>query len=203
MIKLYHSPRSRSVRVRWLLEELGLPYELVQRAYKPPALPFAQDSPMGKFPALEDGPVVMIESGAIVEYLLEQYGAGRLGPRAGEPGRAAFLQWLHFAEATLLPPVLEILRHTLLKPEAERIAAVVTDGRARTGRTLDVLEGELGDKSYLLGDEFTAADIMMAYGLQWAQQFGLLEARPKLAAYLQRLLARPAALRAAEVSADW
>ena len=203
MIKLYHSPRSRSVRVRWLLEELGLPYELVQRAYKPPVLPFAQDAPMGKFPALEDGPIVMIESGAIVEYLLEQYGAGRLGPRAGEPGRAAFLQWLHFAEATLLPPVLEILRHTLLKPEAERIAAVVTDGRARTGRTLDVLEGELGDKRYLLGDEFTAADIMMAYGLQWAQQFGLLETRPKLAAYLQRLLARPAALRAAEVSADW
>ena len=146
MIKLYHSPRSRSVRVRWLLEKLGLPYELVQRAYKPPALPFAQDSPMGKFPALEDGPVVMIESGAIVEYLLEQYGAGR---------------------------------------------------------TLDVLAGELGDKRYLLGDEFTAADIMMAYGLQWAQQFGLLETRPKLAAYLQRLLARPAALRAAEVSADW
>jgi glutathione S-transferase len=158
---------------------------------------------MGKFPALEDGPIVMIESGAIVEYLLEQYGAGRLGPRAGEPGRAAFLQWLHFAEATLLPPVLEVLRHTLLKPEAERIAAVVTDGRARTGRTLDVLEGELGDKSYLLGDEFTAADIMMAYGLQWAQQFGLLDSRPKLAAYLQRLLARPAAVRAAEVSADW
>ena len=84
-MKPYHSPRSRSVRVRWLLEELGVPYELVQRAYKPPALPFAQDSPMGKFPALEDGPVVMIESGAIVEYLLEQYGAGRLGPRAGEP----------------------------------------------------------------------------------------------------------------------
>jgi len=145
VIKLYHSPRSRSVRVRWLLEELGLPYELVQRAYKPPALPFAQDSPMGKFPALEDGPVVMIESGAIVEYLLEQYGAGRLGPRAGEPGRAAFLQWLHFAEATLLPPVLEILRHTLLKPEAERIAAVVMDGQAKALReNEDVKEFYLG-----------------------------------------------------------
>lgn len=196
MIKLYHAPRSRSVRVRWLLEELGLPYELMLREYQPPARPFAQDSPLGKFPALEDGDVVMIESGAIIEYLLETYGEGRLGPQRGESGRPAFLQWLHFAEATLLPPLLDVLRHTLLKPEPERIAAVAADGRVRAERTLEVLEHELGEGPYLLGAEFTAADISMAYGLGWAHHFGMLARFPRLDAYLQRLLARPAAQRA-------
>ncbi len=196
MIRLYHAPRTRSVRVRWLLEELGLPYELVTREYQRQGQPFAQDAPLGKFPSLEDGDTVMIESGAIVEYLLERYGEGRLGPRAGEPLRPRFLQWLYFAEATLLPPLLDVLRHTLIKPEAERIPAVVADGRARAGKTLDMLERELGDAPHLLGEEFTAADIMMAYGLQWAENFGLLEGRPRLAAYLQRIVSRPAAQRA-------
>lgn len=196
MIRLYHAPRTRSVRVRWLLEELGLPYELVTREYQRQGQPFAQDTPFGKFPSLEDDGTVMIESGAIVEHLLERYGAGRLGPRAGDPLRPRFLQWLYFAEATLLPPLLDVLRHTLIKPEAERIPAVVEDGRARAGKTLDVLERELGDGPYLLGEEFTAADIMMAYGLQWAEHFGLLEGRPRLAAYLRRIVSRPAAQRA-------
>ena len=196
MITLYHAPRARSVRVRWLLEELGLPYELATRDYRRPPYPFAQDSPLGKFPVLVDGDVVMMESGAIVEYLLETYGAGRLGPRPGERDRARFLQWLHFAEATLTPPVIDILRHTLIKPEAERIAAVVEDGHLRAARTLEVLEQQFGDGPYLLGAEFTAADIMMAYGLQWSREFGLLAARPTLAAYLERVLARPAAQKA-------
>jgi Glutathione S-transferase len=196
MIRLYHAPRTRSVRVRWLLEELGLPHELVTREYQRQGQPFAQAAPFGKFPSLEDGDTVMIESGAIVEYLLEKYGDGRLGPRVGDPLRPRFLQWLHFAESTLLPPLLDVLRHTLIKPEAERIPAVVEDGRARAGKTLDVLERELGDAPYLLGAEFTAADIMMAYGLQWAENFGLLEGRPRLAAYFRRIVSRPAAQRA-------
>jgi glutathione S-transferase len=196
MIKLYHSPRSRSVRVRWLLEELELPHELATKTYRPPTLPFSQDTPLGKFPTLEDGDVVMIESGAIVEYLLERYGEGRLGPRPGESGRAEFLQWLHFAESTLAPPVMDVLRHTVIKPEAERIAAVVEDGRARSLRTLEVLDRALGDRQYVVGDGFTAADIMIAYPLQWAAQFAMLESFPRLDAYLKRLLSRPAALRA-------
>src|SRR5512134_3426394 len=116
MIKLYHAPRTRSVRVLWLLEELGIPFGLETQEYRPPATPFSQKTPFGKFPSLEDGDTVMFESGAIVEYLLERYGDGRLGPRAGEPGRGEFLQWVHFAEATLMPPLIEILRHTVLKP---------------------------------------------------------------------------------------
>jgi glutathione S-transferase len=192
MIKLYHAPRTRSIRVLWLLEELDLPRELVTIEYQPPATPFAQRTPSGKFPTLEDGETVMFESGAIVEYLLECYGQGRLGPRAGEPGRGVFLQWLHFAEATLLPPLIEILRHTLLKPEAERIPAVVADAKVRAAVTLGVLERALQDREYLLGADFSAADIMMGYGVQWAAAMGLLGDTPNLRAYHERLSSRPA-----------
>jgi glutathione S-transferase len=192
MIKLYHAPRTRSIRVLWLLEELGIPFELETQEYRPPATPFAQKTPFGKFPSLEDGDTVMFESGAIVEYLLERYGEGRLGPRAGEPRRGEFLQWVHFAEATLMPPLIEILRHTVLKPEAERIPAVVDDARTRAAVTLAVVERALADRNYLLGADFSAADIMMTYGVQWAEMLGLLADSPNLRAYLQRLTSRPA-----------
>jgi glutathione S-transferase len=192
MIKLYHAPRTRSIRVLWLLEELGVPFELETQEYRPPATPFAQKTPFGKFPSLEDGDTVMFESGAIVEYLLERYGEGRLGPRPGEPRRGEFLQWVHFAEATLMPPLIEILRHTVLKPEAERIPAVVDDARTRAAATLAVVERALRDRAFLLGAEFSAADIMMAYGVQWAEMLGLLADSPNLRGYLHRLASRPA-----------
>jgi glutathione S-transferase len=192
MIKLYHAPRTRSIRVLWLLEELGIPFELETQEYRPPATPFAQKTPFGKFPSLEDGDTVMFESGAIVEYLLECYGEGRLGPRAGEPRRGEFLQWVHFAEATLMPPLIEILRHTVLKPEAERIPAVVDDAKTRAAVTLAVVERALADRDYLLGADFSAADIMMTYGVQWADMLGLLADSPNLRGYLQRLTSRPA-----------
>ena len=102
-MKLYHSPRTRSVRIYWLLEELGVPYELEVVDFTlpvSPPRPFAQRSPFGKFPAFVDGDVAMFESGAILEYVLERYGKGRLAPAPGTPQRAAFLQWVHFAEAT-------------------------------------------------------------------------------------------------------
>jgi glutathione S-transferase len=134
----------------------------------------------------------MFESGAIVEYLLECYGEGRLGPRAGEPRRGEFLQWVHFAEATLMPPLIEILRHTVLKPEAERIPAVVDDAKTRAAVTLAVVERALADRDYLLGADFSAADIMMTYGVQWADMLGLLADSPNLRGYLQRLASRPA-----------
>src|ERR1041384_1272784 len=118
MIKLYHAPFTRSIRVLWLLEELGVPYELERVAFQPPKHPFSQPTPYGKVPAIADGDVEMIESGAIVEYGPERYGKGKLAPAPGSPERGPFLQWLHFAEATALPPVGDIVRHTLFKPEA-------------------------------------------------------------------------------------
>ncbi|MGH7897355.1 MAG: glutathione S-transferase family protein, partial [Candidatus Binatia bacterium] len=128
----------------------GLPYELETPPFRPPSVPFTQQTPLGKFPTLVDGDVVLGESGAILEYLLERHGKGRLAPAPGAPLRPAFLQWVHFAEATLMPPFGEIVRHTLFKPEPERIPAVVSDARARAAATLAVVEKALAGKQYLV-----------------------------------------------------
>ncbi len=130
MIKLYHASRTRSIRIIWLLEELGIPYGLATVAFKPPRHSFEQDTPAGKFPVIEDGALVMFESGAILEYLIEKYGKGRLAPAIGSPDRGLYLQWVHFAEATAFPPIGDVARHTLLLPETDRIPKVAEDGRA-------------------------------------------------------------------------
>ena len=193
MIKLYHAPLTRSIRIYWLLEELGLPYELSIVKFTPGKTPFAQATPYGKVPAIEDGDVVMIESGAILEYILEKYGQGRLAPAPGTAARPAFLQWVYFSEATVLPPVGDIVRHTLFKPEPERIPAVVEDARARLGATFAVVEKALDGKPHLLGTDFSAADIMMGVTLHIARRLNSLEDRFKnLHAYLGRLESRPA-----------
>jgi glutathione S-transferase len=196
MIKLYHSPRTRSVRVFWLLEELGLAYELETIPFAPESLKspeYLKVNPLGKVPTLQDGSLTMFESGAIVEYLLEKYGAGRLAPPVGAPARGPFLQWVHFAEATALPPITDIAAHTMFKPESERIPAVVADAQARAAAILAVVEQALAGKRYLLGAEFSAADVMMGYALLLMKWFGLLTDRyPNVAAYLEHLEKRPA-----------
>ena len=193
MIKLYHAPLTRSIRIYWLLEELGLPYELSIVKFTPGKTPFAQATPYGKVPAIEDGDVVMIESGAILEYILEKYGQGRLARAPGTAARPAFLQWVYFSEATVLPPVGDIVRHTLFKPEPERIPAVVEDARGRLGATFAVVEKALDGKPHLLGTDFSAADIMMGVTLHIARRLNSLEDRFKnLHAYLGRLESRPA-----------
>ncbi len=196
MLKLYHSPRTRSVRIYWLLEELAVPYELETLAFTLETLKAAaylKVHPLGKLPAIQDGDLIMFESGAILEYILEKYGNGRLAPAPGSPDRGAFLQWVHFAEATATPPLSDIAQHMLFKPEAERIPAVVADGQARVAAVLAALEQTLAGKQYLLGSEFTAADIMMGYSLLLVKWFGLLTPEyPNATAYLARLEQRPA-----------
>jgi glutathione S-transferase len=114
MITLYYAPRTRAVRIRWLLEELELPYELRRVAFVSPSSGFfVQTTPTRKLPAIEDGDVTVGESGAIIEYVLERYGDGRLAPPVGSPARAPYLQWLHFAEGTLSVPLSTILWHLL------------------------------------------------------------------------------------------
>jgi glutathione S-transferase len=168
MIKLYHAPLSRSARIYWLLEELGLRYELETVEFTPPTKPFAQRAPLGKFPTIEDGEVTMFESGAILEYILERYGEGRLAPAPDTPLRAAFLQWVHFAEATAFPPLGQIAWNLVFKPEAERNPEVVAESRAMATAALGVLEEALRGRDHLLGSEFSAADIMLGYTLQSA-----------------------------------
>ena len=200
MITIYHVPRTRSARVIWLCEELNLPYEVVPVDFSPEYLKSAEWrrlNPIRKVPALTDtdaagSPFTMIESGAMVHYILERYGDGRLQPRPGTPESALFLQWSWFAEASLARPLGDMVHHRLLKPEAERIPAVVEDGQHRAEICLDAVEAALEGRDYLLGSEFSAADIMMAYSLALAQRMGVLDERyPKLVTYLGRLEPRP------------
>ena len=192
MIKLYHAQLTRSIRIMWLLEELGIPYELVTVAFKPPRHSFEQDTPTGKFPALEDDGLVLSESGAILEYLIERYGRGRLAPPVGSPDRGPYLQWVHFAEATAFPPIGDVARHTMFLPEAERIPQVAADGRVRTTNALDVLERGLAGREYLVGKDLSGADIMMGYFLMAARMLGIVgDQHRNVAAYWERLAARP------------
>ena len=192
MIKLYHAQLTRSIRIIWLLEELGIPYELSTVAFKPPRHSFEQGTPSGKFPTLEDGELVMFESGAILEYLIEKYGNGKLAPAIGSADRGLYLQWVHFAEATAFPPIGDIASHTMFLPEADRIPQVAADGKVRAKNALDVLERGLKGKEYLVGGALSGADIMMGYFLMAARMLGCVGAdHPNIAAYWERLAARP------------
>lgn len=192
MITLYHAARTRSLRIVWLLEELGVPYELATVGFEPPARQFSQRTPTGKFPTLVDGEVTMFESGAIAEYLVERYGDGRLAPAIGTPARAAYLQWMHYAESAFVP-FGTIAWHLIFKHDAEEIPGAMEDYRAMGRAALEVLERGLVGKPYLLGDAFSAADVAMGYTVLCVRWFGMLGGEyPALNAYLDRLQQRPA-----------
>ena len=197
MITLYHVPFSRSLRVRWLLEELGLGYRLEPRSFAQLKSPeHLALHPLGKVPVLRDGELVLFESGAILQHLLERYGDGRLEPKPGTPERSLHWQWFHYAEASVMPPLGLIVRHTALLPEAERIPAVADFARRGAADALGVVERALVGRSWLL-PEFGAADVMMGYSVKLASFLGLVgEATPQLRAYLARCEERPAWRRA-------
>lgn len=198
MLTLYHAPMTRSLRVRWLLEELALPHELKRVPFVPPGAGFfAQATPGGKFPVLVDGDITIGESGAIVEYVLERYGNGRLAPAIGTPLRGPFLQWLHFAESTAFQPLNVFVWHARYKGDADQLPTVMEDARTRAQTTFAVIERALDGHDFLLGSEFSAADIMMGYTGLAAFGLGALgEGFPNLQAYLGRLQTRPAFQRA-------
>jgi glutathione S-transferase len=197
VLKLYHAPLTRSVRIYWLLEELGVPYRLEQVEFRPPEKVFSQATPRGKLPTLEDGDVTLFESGAILEYVLERYGEGRLAPPPGSPERALFLQWVHFAEGTAFVGLGNMAWHAMFKKDAESLPEAMADYRGWAIGSLEVLERALEGRPYLLGEELSGADIMVGYTVQTARWFGLLaEGFPNLSAYMDRLVSRPALQRA-------
>ena len=200
MLKIYHAPRTRSIRLLWLLEELGLPYEVEKVAFIPKPQPFAQATPFGKVPALEDGDVKMFESGAMIEYLLERYGNGRLAPAVGHADRPAYLQWLHFSESTAFAPVSVVVWMKIYRQDAEQNAALIAAAQVRAAVAFDFLERHMGDHDYLLASGFSAADIMMGFTLNAARAFGIIDEKfAKLDAYSKRLAARPALVKAASL----
>jgi glutathione S-transferase len=198
MLKVYHAPRTRSIRILWLLEELGLPYEIEKVAFTPKPMPFGQSAPFGKVPALSDDDMTMFESGAMVEYILERYGNGRLAPAVGHVDRPAYLQWLHFAESTAFAPVSVVVWMKLYRQDAEQNAAIIADAQVRAAVAFEFLEKHMGNHDYLLPSGFSAADIMMGFTLNAARAFGIIDEKfAKLDAYSKRLAARPALVKAA------
>ena len=198
-MKLYAAPRTRAVRVAWLLEELQLEYELQHVTFKPTSSAFfIQDTPTGKVPTLEDGDVVMCESGAIMQYLLGRYGNGQLQPDPLDAAHAAYLQWLHFSESTAFPPVGIVVWLTVYRDDATEHPQLVEDARGRARTAFRQLEQHLAATEYLAGDLFTAADISMGFTLVAASMFQLLDDLPHTNAYLARLMEREACKTALE-----
>jgi glutathione S-transferase len=214
VIVVHHLNNSRSQRVLWLLEELGVDYEVkryernAKTMLAPPELRAVH--PLGKSPVITDGESTLAESGAIIEYLVDRHGAGRMAPPAGTRERQRYTYWLHYAEGSMMPPLLLKLVFTrmsgapmpaLLRPLARRIADGVRTQFVEPQITLhlDYLEGELEKTAWFAGDEFTAADIQMSFPIEAAASRGGLDAsRPKLFAFLHRIHARPAYQRALE-----
>ena len=195
MLKLWHAPRTRSSRVLWLIGELGLDHTVERIEFKPEVIKapgFLKVHPLGKLPALEDDGQVLTESIAIMMHLLEAHGGGRLQPAPGSPDRAAFLHWMVFSEASLMEPVLEVLRHTMLRPEERRVPMIAEEGRVKIVPALGMLEAALDGRDHLLGD-YSAADVAVGYTLTLANLVGLIGPdTPRVAAYLARLSGRPA-----------
>jgi glutathione S-transferase len=199
MLKLYHCAQSRSTRPRWLLEEIGEPYEVVRvdlskQEHKTPQ--YLRIHPHGAVPALVDGDLTLIESAAICAYLADKFPAARLAPPLGTPQRGTYYQWMFYTMATLEPPVLQVFQHTVQLPEAERSAAIAERGRSGFAEVAEVIANGLAGKPFLLGEQFSAADVMIGSTVAWAQFMGLLDGRQALLDYAQRLSARPAFQRA-------
>lgn len=196
MLKIHHARRARSARVIWLAEELSIPYELSTFEFKREVLQspeYRALHPLGQVPVIQDEDITMFESGAIVEYLLEKHGSGRLAPEPGAPDRAAYLQWFHYGEASLARHVSDIVRHRFGLPEEQRNAAFLEEARGRYREALAVVDRALEGRKYMLGDAFTAADIMIAYGIVMGKiTKELPEEFANVAAYLGRLQQRPA-----------
>ena len=214
MLTVHHLNDSRSQRVLWLLEELGVPYDI--RHYRrdpvtmlaPPELRAVH--PLGKSPVLTDGDVTVAETGAIVEYLVDRHGGGRLRPEPGTPEHLRYRYWLHFAEGSAQPQLLlklffGRLPQAPMPEEARPVVQAIVDRMNETyigpnlRAQLDLMEAELGRSAWFAGDEFSAADVQLSFPLEAAvERAGLDASRPRLMDFLERIHARPAYRRALE-----
>ena len=193
MITLYHCARARSFRPLWTLEELGLPYELRMLPFPPRvhAKDYLGINPLGTIPLMLDGATRMTESAAIAQYLVTKYGPTPLAVGVDEPDFGAFLNWLHFGEATLTFPQTLVLRYSELEPEERRNPQVVADySRWFLGR-LRVIETIMSANEHICAGRFTVADISVGYALLLAERLGLSpQFGPSVAAYWARLQQR-------------
>jgi glutathione S-transferase len=217
MITLHHLNNSRSQRVLWLLEELGLPYEIVkyERDAKtmlaPPTL--RKVHPLGKSPVITDGDATLAESGAILEYLVDTYGKDKLAPRPGTPAHRLYRYFLHYAEGSLMPLLLMKLVFSKVETDAPFFIRPIAKGiSAMVGKQfldpnlknhLAFLGEHLGKHAWFAGDAFSAADIQMSYPLEAAATRAGTEISPKITEWLGRIHARPAYGKAIERGGEY
>jgi glutathione S-transferase len=219
MIVVHHLNNSRSQRVLWLLEELGLAYDIKryerdkETMLAPPEL--KRIHPLGKSPVVTDGDLTLAESGAIIEYLVERYGNGCFAPARELPAYLRYRYWLHYAEGSLMPPLLLKLVFDkiekapmpfFVKPIAKAISEKAKSSfiMPQLNTHLDYLEAELGKGAWFVGDEFSAADVQLSFPIEAAAARGGLNAsRPRLMDYLKRIHARPAYQRAVERGGEY
>ncbi len=201
MLKLHFAPNSRASRSLWLLEELGLDYELNRMDFHPKDLKSDEHRsrhPLGRVPVLDDGEISIFESGAIADYILERHKNGGLKPGADDPRFAEYLQWFHYCEGMVMPPINTIVAHTLLLPPERQDATVREQAQRLLAKSWGPVEEAMSDgREYLIG-EFSAADTMLGHACIMSKRLGIVtdEAFPKLSAYADRLLARPACAKA-------
>lgn len=192
MIKLYAAPRTRSIRIAWLLEELAQDYELVLGTFQPtPKSFFIQYTPTGKYPTLDDDGFIMMESGAMVEYLVEKFGSDLLPP-PGTPDKAHTLQWLHYADATAFSPLGIVIWLSLYRTDGSEHPELVQDARQRAQTGLEPINRQLARYPWIAGEKFSAADIMMGFTVLAADMLGLVADASPIKDYIQRLITRPA-----------
>ena len=197
MMQLYWSPRSRSFSSLWLFEETGQPYERVLTDISTGAqkrIEYLAINPMGKVPALKDGDATLAESAAICAYVAERYPEANLAPKLGDPLRAKYLYWLFFGPGCIEPAMVQLATKIEMNP--------VAAGWGDAQRVIDVLDNALTEGPWILGENFSAADIVIGSGLNFAVRlFKIIPSRPSFDAYIARCMARPAFQRAEKIAA--
>ena len=200
MLKVHFAPNSRAGRIIWLLEELELPYEVNNMAFHPKDLKSDEHRarhPLGRIPVLEDGETSIFESGAIAEYILERHKNGGLKPASDDPNFPEYLQWFHYCEGMVMPPINTIVVHTLLLPPERRDETVRAQAERLLAKAWVPVEEAIAGRDYLIG-AFSAADTMLGHACIMSKRLGVITADvyPNLSAYADRLMARPACAKA-------
>ena len=195
MLTLHFAPNSRAGRILWLLEELGLEYKLNRMDFHPKDLKSDEHRarhPLGRVPVLDDDDVTLYESGAIVEYLVARHSDGTLRPSVGSPLFPEFLQWFHYCEGMIMPPINTIVVQTILLPPERRNEEVLAQAQRLLSKALSPIEIATAGRDYMVGD-FSAADIMMGHACFMSRRLGCVDENlTNLNGYIDRIQARPA-----------
>jgi glutathione S-transferase len=194
MLKLYHCPETRSMRVLWLLHELGVPFELIEMPFELSATrsaAYLAVHPLGRVPCLMDHGFNLFESGAITEYLCERFPESGLGRLQGDPERYEWLQWIHYSETIAVHAAALVQQYHFIAAEQRSAAVLRLEGR-RLHKAIELVNSHLEDRDYLLGSGFSAADISVGYSLHLAHRFIAIARYPHVESYYERLRARSA-----------